>query len=357
MVCRFVNLFAAVAALLAVGGCGTDSPTSGSSESFATTGQMVQQRFCHSATRLQDGKVLIAGGTRAVSGPTAGRLTSAEVYDPTTGEFRSTGDMVHARGEHQTTLLQDGRALIVGGGVDTAEPYDPASGRFTATGDLSAIQTVRTTTLMSDGRVFVTGDNIPIGEIYDPGTGLFMRTQRVGPTRIGHTVTPMPEGRLLFVGGGVSVAGLYDPISEVFSAVGELTQLRFGHTATRLPSGNILIAGGSGRTGGGAFAPTPGAEIHDPALRTFTFTGPMGAARFGHTAILLPNGKVLLVGGADAEAEMYDPETGVFEFVGGSLGRVRRGHTTSLLSDGRVLIAGGTDKDFALLDRAILYRP
>mgnify|MGYP001438687322 CR=1 FL=1 len=84
--------FAAVAALLMVGGCGTDSSTSESSELFTTTGQMIQRRIYQSATLLQDGKVLITGGTRAVLGRTVDRLIGAEVYDPTTGEFRSTGD-------------------------------------------------------------------------------------------------------------------------------------------------------------------------------------------------------------------------------------------------------------------------
>lgn len=358
MVCRFLNRCAAVAALLVVGACGTGPSTSGPSGSDGTTARMVQMRLYHSATLLSDGKVLVAGGAQAVSGLTEGRrLTSAEVYDPATGRFSATGDMVHPRKEHKTVLLQDGRVLVVGGGEQVAELYDPTSGGFTPTGGLTVVQTVRTATLLSDGRVFLSGDAIPVGEIYDPATGGFTRTVRVGATRIGHTTTSLAEDILLFIGGGVRTAGLFDLATETFAPAGDLTEIRFGHTATQLQDGKILIAGGSRPITGGPFTPTPGAEIYDPARRTFTATGFMGVARFGHVAIPLPDGKVLIVGGADAQAEVYDPQTGVFYFVEGVLERVRSGHTATLLSDGRVLIAGGADQDFELLEQAILYRP
>ena len=116
---------------------------------------------------------------------------------------------------------------------------------------------------------------------------------------------------------------------------------RAGHTATLLSNGTVLVIGGSGSTGG----PTS-AELYDPATRQWVATGSLNAGRVSHTATLLPNGTVLVVGGSgdgggSTSAELYDPTTGGWTLTTGNLNVARAGHTATLLPNGTVLVAGG----------------
>jgi len=115
-----------------------------------------------------------------------------------------------------------------------------------------------------------------------------------------------------------------------FSRTGSMTVARYGHTATLLPDGRVLIAGGGD------------ADIYDPQAGTFSRTGSMTVARYGHTATLLPDGRVLIAGGGDAD--IYDPQAGTFSQTG-SMKSARIGHTATLLNDGRVLLVGGQGDD------------
>jgi Galactose oxidase, central domain len=115
--------------------------------SFTPTGSLITPRQFHTATLLPTVKVLLAGGISAY-GPNAPGLSSAELYEPSTGTFSATGTMTVPRVSHTATLLPDGRVLIAGGysGIAggsfagasaTAELYDPSTGTFTSTGQMS----------------------------------------------------------------------------------------------------------------------------------------------------------------------------------------------------------------------------
>ncbi|MGA2514420.1 MAG: kelch repeat-containing protein, partial [Candidatus Limnocylindrales bacterium] len=130
--------------------------------------------------------------------------------------------------------------------------------------------------------------------------------------------------------------------SGIFSPTGSMITARLdGFTATLLPDGRVLIAGGEDANQ----AVIASAELYDPKTGKFRPAGSMTTARAYHTATLLPDGSVLISGGYNdlqnlASAELYDPKTGTFSPTG-SMGTVRIYHTATLLSDGRVLIAGG----------------
>jgi hypothetical protein len=180
--------------------------------------------------------------------------------------------------------------------------------------------------------------------------GKFIPTGYMTTFRIGHTATLLMDGRVLITGGNIpgpgggqvlSSAELYDPATRGFTATGNMTTpRRIGHTATLLPDGRVLIAGGYG-AGNSVIAAT---EIYDPSTGVFTPTGDMIEARGGHSAILLATGKILIVGGYRvypdlADAELYDPDTGTFVLTGSyaAPGSCDFCAPSVLLADGRVL--------------------
>lgn len=140
-----------------------------------------------------------------------------------------------------------------------------------------------------------------------------------------------------------SNAAILTVVQGAFSITpGTLGTVRYGHTATLLPNGKVLITGGSN-----GVSVLANAELYDPATGTFAPTaGPMGTARIHHAATLLPNGKVLITGGYNgtsvlASAELYDPASGTFRPTSGAMGIARQDHTSTRLPNGKVLIAGG----------------
>ncbi|KFE69701.1 kelch repeat-containing protein [Hyalangium minutum] len=138
-----------------------------------------------------------------------------------------------------------------------------------------------------------------------------------------------------------SVAGLPACVSG-WAATGSMASPRYQHTATLLPNGKVLNVGG--RYNGGSTDIVAMAEVYDPATGTWSAAGSLVAPRFQHTATLLPNGKVLVAGGRGtgylASAEVYDPVTGSWSAIA-SMASPRLLHTATLLPNGKVLVAGG----------------
>ena len=179
-----------------------------------------------------------------------------------------------------------------------------------------------------------------------------MPTERVA----GHTATLLADGRLLVLGGvkatgGTASADLLDPSTSTWASVAPMSRVRSSHAATLLADGRVLVTGGSTPLA----SATPGyvndasAEIYDPVANTWTATPSMSVARAHHTATLLPDGKVLVVGGENAQyvveasAEVYDPVANAWSAPRAQPVSPRSQHTATLLPSGRVLIAGGFD--------------
>ena len=345
---------------------------------FKATGSMYGARYGHTATLLNNGEVLVTGGS--AGGPPRGGppgpptlLATAELFDPTSGTFTGTGSMSIVRIGHTATLLKNGKVLVTGGGpfpvqngippyaLASAELFDPTSGTFTpTTGSMSVGRYGHTATLLNNGTVLVTGgDNglgaLPTADLFDPTSETFTPTTgNMSVARVGHTATLLSDGRVLITGGGGNTAELFDPASETFTpTTGSMETARSYHTATLLDDGKVLVTGGVDSNNQALAS----AELFDPTTDTFTpTTGTMETVRSEHTATLLSDGTVLVAGGSGGTtAELFDPTSGTFTGTG-SMQIARAGHTATLLKDGTVLVTGGRGVTGFVLAAAELYQ-
>jgi hypothetical protein len=324
---------------------------------FRPTGDMSAGRTGHTATLLQSGNVLMAGGDPCLfdgfyyeSCP----LSSAELYDPVAGTFAATGKMSVTRVSHTATRLSNGKVLVAGGHDASAELYDPTSGKFAATGSMSVGRSSQTATLLADGMVLIAGGASVSGtlattELYNPNSGTFIATGSMAASRASHTATLLANGKVLIAGGVNSVgvvatAELYDPTTGTFTAANSMVSKRAFHVATLLSSGNVLLTGGSDDKG-----LLSSAEVYDVVSGTFAATGNMMTARDEHFAILLANGTVLVAGGGSGfTAELYNPGSGTFTQTG-SMEAIHQLPAAVTLQDGRVLVGGGSEINSAEL--------
>lgn len=340
-------------------------PCGGAPGHFENTTTLVDGRDRHTATALPNGKVLVAGGE--------GATLTAELFDPATGVWTPAGSLAEGRLSHTATLLTSGKVLTAGGWsglqfytVASAELYDPATGTWTPAGQMYSAGK-HTATLLPNGKVLVAGgyyDDFPspvpdshsldLAALYDPVSGIWAGTGHLAEARDSHTATLLLDGTVLVAGGMFcgyggcggssdalrSSAELYDPVSGNWSPTGHLGTARSGHTATLLPNGKVLVVGGQGSSGKLATA-----ELYDPIGGTWSATGAMAVARSNHTATFLPSGNVLVTGGlgdsnALVSAELYNIATGTWTTTG-QLFTDRAWHSATLLDDGNVLVVGG----------------
>lgn len=265
----------------------------------------------NTATVLANGDILIAGG--AIDWATRASTNLAFLLKAGSGTLQPTGNMVVARYGHTATLLQDGRVLITGGATPsvtaTAELYDPVSGTFALAGKMTMERVFHTATLLASGKVLVTGW-WGSAELYDPTTNSFIATGSMAADRFSYTATLLPNGKVLMAGGETDYddiymgpTEIYDPATGQFTLAGTMLTARWGHTATLLTNGTVLLAGGDVPGGG---VPTAWTEIFHPDTSSFTQGPTMSRGRVLHTATLLPDGSVLVVGGSnDNSAEIY----------------------------------------------------
>ena len=219
---------------------------------------------------LDDGRVLVASGFDAsdLSVYSPDTVNVVEIFDPATGQWLRAADMNHALEYQAAVLLNDGRVLATGGrgddyeGTSRTEIYDPEADEWALTASMHVPQDQPIAVVLSDGRVLVTGGlttpfgpPVAISEIYDPAAGTWTPTGKMKHVRLFHTLTLLSGGRVLAVG-GENPAGethaphftteIYDPSTDSWSQGPDLSAPRSNHSATLLPDGRVFLVGGIG---------------------------------------------------------------------------------------------------------------
>lgn len=313
-------------------------------------------RAAHTATALPSGQLLVTGGM----GSNGTSLSSVELIDVSTARVKAVSPMTGARAGHSATALPGGRVALVGGYdgnyLNTVEVFDPASQRFEIVAHLNEGRSGHTATLLTDGRLLIVGgvgrgwSFLPSAEVLDPKTG---RSEEVGPMSVpreSHTATLLPDGRVLIVGGHrgrreamevYSSAEIYDPTTRRFQSAGNLTTARHKHDAVLLADGRVLVIGGADRTDRRHFATT---EVYNPATATFSPGPSMGSTRYKiqGTAVRLASGDLLVPSGS-RQAELLDRRSFTFRSVAGQFPEAYYFATATQLSTGEVAIVGGYD--------------
>lgn len=295
------------------------------SEQWASSAQMQTARSAHAAVALANNRALVIGGQNAHQGVFA----TAERYDGATGTWQAAGAMSTPRYRHTANVMNDGRVLVAGGSNSNAacncttfqssvDLYDPTANAWSATGSLLTARYDHTATVLADGRILVAGGFGGTPDTMSAGGSVLLSTE------------------------------LYDPVAGTWSAGASMAVARAKHTATLLSSGLVLVAGGS--SGSSTLA---SAELYDPVADTWTAAAPLSTARQQQSALQLANGKVLVVGGLNGASsavfgvdtgEVYDPTGNVWS-TPDATAVARQKFTMSLLPDGRVIIVGGTPND------------
>jgi large repetitive protein len=343
---------------------------------FTCTGDLTVPREAPGAAVLGNGKVLVAGGWNA----TSGTLTSAEIYDPATSTFSSTGPMSAGHLWSGWTapwpVLPNG-AVLAAGGLDTngtllasAELYDPTGGTFSSTGPLViGVIGFGATSLADGSALFIGGYSAAMGEPqmpgwtytagtdqaqrYDPSKGTFAQAGTLAEQRLFGCNVSLASGDVLAVGGWVGPAPTFesnverfDAATEKWSTVGTLPgSVTCSAGAFALPNGKILL---------------DGSALLDP---TTYATTPLGNALAPASPALvqLASGNVLAAGGtiggtATARAQVYDVTTNMWTDVGNMHFARSGGHRALLVAGGNVLIVGGAGTGGTLAS-AELYHP
>lgn len=360
---------------------------------FKPAGTLKAARYLHTATKLADGRVLVAGG-RGIDGTV--ELASVELYDPKKNKWTAGAPLSAGRSGHTATLLLDGRVLVTGGttheegaegsrfvALASTALFDPKAGTWKAGAPMAQARNWHTATLLDDGRVLVTGgareqkSHLATTELYDPAKDAWAAAPAMKQSRCLHQAVKMTDGSVVVVGGrsnqdqqaaaavpdgglaqrphgeskpstgfGAPIASAERWVSDGgWAVLPEPVDPRQRHALVALPQGRAMVLGGSTRTG-----LTNLAELWTPDA------GPKGAwvtpehslsvGLGSHSATALEGGDVLVIGGEPpnsvdlGRAQRYEAAAQRW-CLAGELAASRKQHTATLLDNGKVLVVGG----------------
>ncbi|MCY0999981.1 galactose oxidase [Myxococcus sp. MISCRS1] len=365
---RVPTSFLGVALCALVFSCGAaPRPDEGARDAVAVPLRLLTPRKLLPFVTLADGRVLAAGGHDGQR-----TLASCEVFEPETGLWRATGALNRSRRNHAAVRLLDGRVLVVGGAqvaapsaLADAEVYEPTTGQWTVVAPMSEPRNDPAVVLLPDGRVLVAGgtdaDRRPLrsAELFQPETGTWVPATPPGFVRGGAgTAVVLGQGKVLFASG--LQAELYDVATGRWEKAG-LTggaagTHRVGHSVTALPDGRVLVVGGATARASST------AELYDPMTGLWTLVAAPSVPREHHAAVVTKEGMVLVLGGehfttgALTSVERFNPMTGQWSSAP-ALDEPRRFSHALLLSDGAVLLVGGANEMAGMLGSGERYLP
>lgn len=233
---------------------------------------------------------------------------ASDLYDPTTRAFTApAGTLFAPRSGHSATLLNSGKVLLAGGasanGEKTSEVYDPVTQLFHRVGDMLVYSYGHSGTLQSNGTVLLCGGAVSPNELFNPVTETFS----VAPS--GPVCPPtgerLPDGRYFQ---GTALPSIYYPATGTSTSTVPMNLFRFDWTATAIPPDKVLVAGGDRNS--------DTAELYDIPSGTYTIMPKMTIQRHYHGATLLPDGTVLIIGGMNNVAYTDRTRAEVFDLNG-----------------------------------------
>lgn len=314
---------------------------------------------------------------------TAAKQTSTVTVTPTPSAATiwqlSAAPMSVARTGQTTTLLKDGKVLVTGGvgsspsttALNSVELYDPATKTWKVVAPMSIGRTEHTATLLDNGAVLVVGGfnngdpkrevtALNTAELYDPAKDIWSAVGSLPGAHAFHTATLLKDGGVLIVGGASGSGGggstsvlktsaLYNPVTKTWLPAGTTAVGHLGHTATLLPDGTVLVVGAASDPGSPGNAANSTELFTTVPKPTWTVTGALTTARVDHAAVLLQDGTVMVIGGRGGVGTNGAVIGGSEIFItatkrwakGPDLGTARTGLTATLLADGSVLAVGG----------------
>lgn len=256
----------------------------------------------------------------------------------------STGGLATARSGASAEMLPNGLVLVAGGRasdqwtcLDSAELYSPATRSFAATGSLATARCRQAEVRRANGQVIViggvdnTGAPLASTEIYDAGTGTWSSGAPLASAHADHRAALLNSGDVLVAGGTVDTAEKLSNSTSNWSSAGTLVAPAIYHTLTVIADGRVLLVGGSQ------------AQFYLPSSNNwYPAPAPLASYHESHTATRLNNGQILVVGAQGPTTELFDSKSNAWSHAAAG-SAARRGHSATLLADGSVVLAGGLD--------------
>jgi hypothetical protein len=330
-----------------------------------STKEMHEYRASHTATLLQNGKVLISGGFK--KGPDRHSQVysnTSEIFDPQSHAFTMSASMKVERCAHTATLMPDGDVLVTGGtngeSLASAELYHSKTGTWEKLPDMKAARSGHQAVLLSNKEVLIIGGSKSpetFAEVFNYQSKQFEKAIPATRNLSGPAVALLSNGKVLIAGGDINnqpvdVALVYDPKAGSFSETGKMGIVRRKSSIALLQNGNALIVGGSNnRDWKGRYTST---EIYDVKKNEFSRGPELNFERFKlmNGVLTLKDGSILVTGG-DKHIEILKPGATGFETIG-ELEQPLYYSTSTLLPNGSTLIAGGYGNDVQARNNAWL---